>query len=233
MFGFDKAPKWDGDVSLEISDCSFTANIAKISGGAVRATHANSLTIHQSTFLGNQVQSSAHVNTGVGGAVGSVLRVGGTWAHDPTVTMTACTFLNNEALKGGGFWSTGPALLNVSACMFKNNVAQERQSDTSWTFTNADVGKEVRIKGDYVEIGGQERTVIWRDAKHHDCSGTIKSVEEKYKGKVQLEDGQEFENGASRAVDGRRTDMFRLGYLLKNLVTDGFAKDLTNLSDMA
>jgi len=62
-------------------------------------------------------------------------------------------------------------------------------------FTNADVGKEVSIEGDAVKIGGMPRYISWGDAKHHDCSGNIKSVEEKHKGKVQLEDEQEFENG--------------------------------------
>ena len=36
----------------------------------------------------------------------------------------------------------------------------------------------------------EPRPVNWYDAKHHDLTGRIKSVEEKYKGNVELEDGQ-------------------------------------------
>ena len=61
-------------------------------------------------------------------------------------------------------------------------------------FTSADVGKEVSIQGDAVTIRGKPRHINWTDAKHHDCLGMIKSVDQRYKGKVQLEDGQEFEN---------------------------------------
>ena len=77
------------------------------------------------------------------------------------------------------------------------------QSYPRSAFTNADVGKKVLIQGDRVFIGNgwvphnlKPRYINWTDAKHHDCSGIIKSVEEKYKGNVQLESGQEFENGA-------------------------------------
>ena len=62
-------------------------------------------------------------------------------------------------------------------------------------FTKADVSKTVSIKGDAVTIDGVSRMVFWGNATHHDCSGTIESVEEKQNGRVQLEDGQEFQNG--------------------------------------
>ena len=65
-------------------------------------------------------------------------------------------------------------------------------------FTNADVGKTVSIHGDDdVKVDGVPRVVPWGNAKHLDCTGKIKSVEEKYKGKVQLEDGKTFENIAA------------------------------------
>ena len=62
-------------------------------------------------------------------------------------------------------------------------------------FTSTDIGEKLSIKGDAVTVSGRPRYVKWTDAKHHDCSGKIKSVEEEDKGKVQLADGQEFENG--------------------------------------
>ena len=46
-----------------------------------------------------------------------------------------------------------------------------------------------------MKIDGKLRYISWGDATHYDCSGKIESVQEKYKGKVQLEDEQEFENG--------------------------------------
>ena len=57
------------------------------------------------------------------------------------------------------------------------------------------------IEGDSVRIGGKLRDVKWIDAKHHDCLGIIKSVVEKYKGRIELEDGQEFENGVAVTSD--------------------------------
>ena len=62
-------------------------------------------------------------------------------------------------------------------------------------FSNADVGKMVCITGHDVRIDGNVRKVNWHDARYHDVKGTIKSVETRYRGKVELEDGQEFENG--------------------------------------
>ena len=75
-------------------------------------------------------------------------------------------------------------------------AGQEPGRQLHAAITNADVGKDVRIKGDALTIDGEPRGITWADAKHRDCSGKIKRVDEKYKGKVQLEDGQEFENGA-------------------------------------
>ena len=63
-------------------------------------------------------------------------------------------------------------------------------------FTKKDVGKVMSIEGNYtVKIDSELRIVQWAGAKHCACSGKIQTVEEKYKGMVQLEDGQEFENG--------------------------------------
>ena len=64
-------------------------------------------------------------------------------------------------------------------------------------FTAADVGRTASIKGDAVKVEGVARAVTWGDAKHHDCSGKIKSIEELPGGKVKLEDGHEFENGTA------------------------------------
>ena len=75
-------------------------------------------------------------------------------------------------------------------------AGQEPGSQSHAAISSADVGKKVSIKGDALKISGEPRGVTWTDAKHHDLSGKIKRVEEKYKGKVQLEDGEEFENGA-------------------------------------
>ena len=74
------------------------------------------------------------------------------------------------------------------------------EEETAPAFTNSDVGKEVSIEGDAVKIDGELRYIEWSDAKHHNCSGKIKSVEEKYKGRVHLEDGQEFENPADTRI---------------------------------
>ena len=62
-------------------------------------------------------------------------------------------------------------------------------------FTHADIGKTVCIKGDDVKIDGVSRIISWGNSCHHNCSGTIQSVDETPKGRVQLEDGESFENG--------------------------------------
>ena len=63
-------------------------------------------------------------------------------------------------------------------------------------FSNADVGKTVNIIHTYkVLVDGRTRNVNWGDAAHKNMQGAIASVEGKYKGKVELEDGQAFENG--------------------------------------
>ena len=71
--------------------------------------------------------------------------------------------------------------------------------------THADVGKSVSIVGDDVKIDGERRTVHWGDAKRQDSAGRIRSVEEKPKGRVQLEDGQEFENPEQEAFSNAGT----------------------------
>ena len=84
---------------------------------------------------------------------------------------------------------------------------QEFENSAELGFTTADVGKNVRIEGGIVQIDGVLRKVIWGDAKHAECTGKIKSVEEKWKGKVQLEDGQEFENSAVEYETYRPNDI--------------------------
>ena len=69
-------------------------------------------------------------------------------------------------------------------------------------FSNRDMGKAVSITGNVVFVDGNVRKVNWGAAKHHDLTGTIKSVDPKYKGRVGLEDGQEFDNPAAPAPAG-------------------------------
>ena len=69
--------------------------------------------------------------------------------------------------------------------------------DTGTAFSNADVGKTVSITGNHVLVGDKDRKIHWGDAKHANIQGIIKSVDMMYKGKVELEDGQVFENGGN------------------------------------
>ena len=84
-------------------------------------------------------------------------------------------------------------------------MTNEKIIHKTFPLTNADVGRTVSIEGDNVMLDGKEAklyggdsigwdTIVWGDAKHHDCSGKIKSVDGKWKGKVQLENGDWFEN---------------------------------------
>ena len=57
-------------------------------------------------------------------------------------------------------------------------------------FRITDVGRTVCIRGETVNIDGSSQTIEWGGAKHHDCTGIIKSVEVKQNGRVLLKDGQ-------------------------------------------
>lgn len=82
-------------------------------------------------------------------------------------------------------------------------------------FTTGDVGETVEIEGNELKVGGNSKTVTWSDATfraaHSDCKGTIKAVEQKLQGKVQLvnvnqecqlQNSSEFENWFENPVDG-------------------------------
>ena len=53
------------------------------------------------------------------------------------------------------------------------------------------------ITGDDVHVDGKRRFLNWGDARHSDMQGKIVSVDFKYKGNVELESGQMFENGVA------------------------------------
>ena len=61
-------------------------------------------------------------------------------------------------------------------------------------FTGADVGKMVSIRDGVVEVQGKLREVTSGVSALMDVEGQIKRVEERPMGKVQLENGLEFEN---------------------------------------
>lgn len=85
---------------------------------------------------------------------------------------------------------------------FRDGIQQHEMThlgtNTQVAFTNADVGKEVRIEGANVHVDGKPRFVEWLDtagqragkaswsAAHYDCRGKIQSVEAKKGGKVVL-----------------------------------------------
>ena len=73
---------------------------------------------------------------------------------------------------------------------------QLKQKQSGEPFSKRDEGKTVTITGDKILVDGEARMANWGYAKHHDLTGTIKSVDEKKKGKVKLADGQEFQNFA-------------------------------------
>ena len=124
-----------------------------------------------------------------------------TWRLEAPITLP----MKADALQAVGRGASVVMAGAIATPAVSNKVTQVYALPTA--ITNADVGKNVSIGGDALNISGKPRDVTWTDAKHHDCSGKIKSAEEKYKGKVQLEDGQEFENGmpAWRSVNNMPT----------------------------
>ena len=94
-------------------------------------------------------------------------------------------------------------------------------------FSKADEGKMVSITGDKVLIDGTVRYPYWGDAKHGNMQGTIISVDEKYKGKVELQDGQAFENGEldTSSADGQGGAVFLASGALMDAVHTRFYKN--------
>ena len=74
---------------------------------------------------------------------------------------------------------------------------------TRAAFSEEDVSKTVELKNAKLKVDGVEWTVQWCQANPADCDGTIASVEAKVKGKIQLENGQEFENPIQMKTCGK------------------------------
>ena len=112
-------------------------------------------------------------------------------------TQQNCMLLEKGMLYLGRLWTAEAVMVHESEMSILLLTEDVKQRSSAAAFAKSDVGKEVTIEGDAVNIGSMRRDVRWGVAKHHDCTGTIKSVEETFKGKVKLEDGQEFENGVA------------------------------------
>ena len=84
--------------------------------------------------------------------------------------------------------------------------------DSFGAITKHDIGKAVSIQHGNLRVGysQQRRIVEWGDAKHHDCTGIITSVEGKYLGTVQLDNGQKFENPMHG--DSATRSMLKIGH---------------------
>ena len=94
--------------SLAVNNCTFIANQAALSGGAI-SNNGGTLTVFGSTFQGNSAQSSS----GFGGGID--IFGGG------TATVSNSTFTGNQAATGGGFYSSGSSA--ISASTFVGNTA--------------------------------------------------------------------------------------------------------------
>ena len=71
-------------------------------------------------------------------------------------------------LAGSSSATNGTVLINFETSL----------ETTSFAFSNAsDHGKTVSIKGSMVEVDGKERLVRWGQARHEDCVGKIKNIE--------------------------------------------------------
>ena len=87
-------------------------------------------------------------------------------------------------------------------------------------FTVADFGKMVSIRGGVVKVQGKLREVTSGVSALMDVEGQIKRVEERPMGKVQLEDGLEFENLGIMFPP----DAFTQGYAAPEIVFNQFVR---------
>ena len=107
---FDK-----GNNTFTISNCSFINNTAELNGGAFyivtdqTSTGRSNIRFSNCSFIDN----SAGENGGVFYSMSS---------SDGNHTATGCLFLNNNAKKGGTFWSQGMLTFNIDYSVLINNT---------------------------------------------------------------------------------------------------------------
>ena len=78
---------------------------------------------------------------------------------------------------------------------------KERRRKSFILFSIAHVGKDVKIRGNKLWLDQVVQSVTWDAAKHAECEGKIISVEERLNGRIQLENGTEFENPSMSHLD--------------------------------
>ena len=105
------------ELTLEIDECTFTDNIASLSGGAVYTTTVDEVTITNSTFQGNigDDNISTTLSAYFGGAV-SIYDSG-------EVTLTGNTVCGNESGEAGGFH-----LETILDLVFENNIVADNDA---------------------------------------------------------------------------------------------------------
>lgn len=107
---FDKSNK-----TFTISNCSFINNTADENGGAFYIVTEQSSTGRSNIRFSNCsfINNSAGENGGVFYSISS---------SDGNHTATGCLFLNNDAKKGGTFWSQGMLTFNIDYSVLINNT---------------------------------------------------------------------------------------------------------------
>ncbi|MCE5317331.1 MAG: right-handed parallel beta-helix repeat-containing protein [Parachlamydia sp.] len=101
-----------GGSTLTLSKMTFMNDFASVQGGGVYASGVLSLSVLNSSFIGNESVR--------GGGLRSV--------NNASVTISGTDFNGNHALIGGGFYSQADTSLSVTSSTFENNVADANGS---------------------------------------------------------------------------------------------------------
>ncbi len=135
--------------TVTLSDCAFTNNYAKSSGGAIE--NRGTLTITNCTFTGNEAR----------GEGGSIRNIG-------LLTVNGSSFSTNKAERGGAIWISHPsATININTSSFNGNTGSSNGGVTAYggALMNADESGATLVLGSNSDGGsnnaGGNGNVVW------------------------------------------------------------------------
>lgn len=117
IFNDEETEKQD---QRDIVNSMFINNIADFYGGAIFNESHSMVAITGTVFVGNIAKGDSNYHFGLGGAIHS--------SAPDRVTVTNCTFWDNQAVRGSALYNNGPGMINIfNSIVWGNNQAQGAQ----------------------------------------------------------------------------------------------------------